>query len=225
MGWSSSPYEERIWDLLLASINNEYGVAGLMGNLFAESGLYPLRIQRSDSTSPINTYYNSLVNNGTISKEEFAVYPDGYNSLGWYYSTASGGVKSVYVPGYGTYGKGWGLAQWTTADRKRNMYDRCFPDIGNLERQVSFLIWELQSHYSGTWNILLSATSIAEASDYVLTHFEQPPEETWESEKVKRRRYSEKIYEANTGRPPVPVFDKILYGAVRDVLRRLIIHA
>ena len=37
--------KETIWNLLLADIGNEIGVAALMGNLQAESGLIPYRVQ------------------------------------------------------------------------------------------------------------------------------------------------------------------------------------
>ena len=33
---------KKIWDYLIGKIGNEYGVAGLVGNLYAESGLFPL---------------------------------------------------------------------------------------------------------------------------------------------------------------------------------------
>ena len=36
--------EEKIWNFLREKIINEYGTAGLMGNLYAESGLNPLNL-------------------------------------------------------------------------------------------------------------------------------------------------------------------------------------
>ena len=36
--------EEKIWNFLKEKIINEYGAAGLMGNLYAESGLNPLNL-------------------------------------------------------------------------------------------------------------------------------------------------------------------------------------
>lgn len=219
MGWSSSPYEETIWHLLMNAINNEYGVAGLMGNLFAESGLFPLIIEGSGSSSnPVNTYYAEQVNTNTIPRDEFASYPLGSGVLGWTYYRASGGARRVTIPSYGDFGKGWGLAQWTTTARKRNFYDRCFPNIGSLELQVAFLIWELQNSYAPVWNVLINARTIDEASDYVLEHFEEPPD--IEGKRQERRDYSLEIFKANTGST-----SKLRYGAVRDVLRRLIIHA
>ena len=37
--------EEKIWNFLIEEIKNEYGVAGLMGNLQAEAGLNPKNLQ------------------------------------------------------------------------------------------------------------------------------------------------------------------------------------
>ena len=36
--------EKNIWDYLIKEINNPYGVAGLMGNIYAESGMIPNRV-------------------------------------------------------------------------------------------------------------------------------------------------------------------------------------
>ena len=45
-----SEYEKQIWDALNADIQNDYGVAGMMGNLYAESSLFPGRVE-GDFTS------------------------------------------------------------------------------------------------------------------------------------------------------------------------------
>ena len=37
--------EKNIWDYLIKEINNPYGVAGLMGNIYAESGMIPNRVE------------------------------------------------------------------------------------------------------------------------------------------------------------------------------------
>ena len=40
---------EKIWYFLIEKLNNPYGVAGLMGNLYAESGLRPNNLQNTSS--------------------------------------------------------------------------------------------------------------------------------------------------------------------------------
>jgi len=42
--------EQKIWNYLMAHFNNKYGVAGLMGNLKAESALSPINLQDSFET-------------------------------------------------------------------------------------------------------------------------------------------------------------------------------
>jgi hypothetical protein len=37
--------EEKIWNYLYDNLKNEYAVAGLMGNLYAESALSPINLQ------------------------------------------------------------------------------------------------------------------------------------------------------------------------------------
>jgi hypothetical protein len=39
--------EEKIWNFLSDKIKNDYGVAGLMGNLYAESALVPTNLQNT----------------------------------------------------------------------------------------------------------------------------------------------------------------------------------
>lgn len=39
--------EKRIWDFLINSGFNAYAAAGIMGNLFAESGLNPTNVEDS----------------------------------------------------------------------------------------------------------------------------------------------------------------------------------
>lgn len=146
-------------------IGNAYGVAGLMGNLAAESGLIPYRVQ-GDNTVPY-TYsqeYTAQVDAGTISENDFV-----YN---------------------GPNGGGYGLAQWTYYTRKQGLYDLwksgSYPSIGSLSLGLDYLSQEIQSSYSAVWTSLQNATSIRSASDIVLTDYESPADQ---SETVQLYRY------------------------------------
>lgn len=88
---SSMPNERQIWDTLYAKIGNPYGAAGLMGNLYAESGLLPNNLQDS---------YES--------------------SLGYSDASYTGAVDSGAYTGFASDSAGYGLAQWTAQDRKEN---------------------------------------------------------------------------------------------------------
>ena len=59
--------EEKIWNYLFTKINNPYGVAGLMGNLYAESGLRPDNLQNSyeKSLGLTDAQYTAAVDNGS----------------------------------------------------------------------------------------------------------------------------------------------------------------
>lgn len=143
---------KRIWNYLMNKIGNEYGVAGLMGNLEAESGLHPDRVQGDIPYSSYSKEYTAKVDNGTISEYDFV-----HN---------------------GPNGGGYGLAQWTFSSRKQALYDRYknggYPSIGDLTLALDYLWYELQTSYKGVLSVLQTATSVREASDKVLHDFEKP---------------------------------------------------
>ena len=152
--------EQKIWDFLLDAIGNQYGVAGLMGNLYAESALQPNNLQNSyeKKLGMNDVQYTAAVDNGS--------YTNFVNDAA-----------------------GYGLAQWTYWSRKQNLYQyakQCGVSIGDLTMQLEYLIRELKG-YTTVWNTLLVATSVKEASDVVLTQFEKPADQ---SEKVKNTRAS-----------------------------------
>lgn len=142
----------RIWSYLLGKLGNEYGVAGLMGNLEAESGLHPDRVQGDIPYSNESKEYTAKVDNGTITEYDFV-----YNGPG---------------------GGGYGLAQWTYHTRKQGLYDMWksggYDSIGSLELALDYLWHELTTSYKGVVSVLKSATSVREASDKVLHDFERP---------------------------------------------------
>ena len=73
-----SEYEKPIWDALMAEIRNEYGVAGLMGNLYAESSLFPGRVQGDFSPGYANSVqYTQQLNAGQISENDFVYHGPG----------------------------------------------------------------------------------------------------------------------------------------------------
>ena len=65
--------------------------------------------------------------------------------------------------------------------------------ISDLDMQLAFLCSELETKYPGVLAKLQSATSIREASDYVLIHFEAPYDQS-ESVKAQRAGYGSAYY-------------------------------
>lgn len=159
--------EEKIWKFLKSKGFTDFGVAGLMGNLYAESGLSPINLQ--------NSYEKKL--NFTDQSYTQAVDNGGYTNF----------VKDA---------AGYGLAQWTYWSRKQNLlnYARSVgKSIGDLDMQLEFLCKEL-SGYSVVWKTLQSATSVFEASNAVLLQYERPANQS-EAVQNKRASYGQTYYD------------------------------
>ena len=143
-----SKVEKQIWDFFKSKGLNDFGIAGLMGNLQAESGLKANNLQ--------NTYEKKL----GYTDESYTVAVD----------------RNTY-PNFVTDAAGYGLAQWTYWSRKQNLlqYAKLLGvSIGNLDMQLSFLYNELTTKYPTVWQSLQQATSVDEASNVVLLKYEKP---------------------------------------------------
>jgi len=139
--------EKLIWDFFLSKINNTYGVAGLMGNLYVESRLKSTYLQ------------SSYAKNLGMTGEEYTKAVD------------NGSYKDFI-----TDKAGYGLAQWTFWSRKEQLYNFAKEQkvsIGDLHMQLNFLWNELQG-YKTVVDALCIATSVREASDVVATKYEKP---------------------------------------------------
>lgn len=138
-----------IWDFLKKEGFSDFGVAGLMGNLDAESALRPNNLQ--------DTYSHSL----GLSDAEYTTKVDNGTYTNFVRDSA-----------------GYGLAQWTYWSRKENLLNYAKSknkSIGDLEMQLEFLVKELKTSYKNSvYNILVNATTVQQASDVVLMNFERP---------------------------------------------------
>lgn len=137
--------ETTIWNFLKSNGLNDYGAAGLMGNLFAESGLKPNNLQNS---------YESVLNmndNAYVSAVDSGKYTNFANDRA-----------------------GFGLAQWTYPSRKQALLSFCKAagvSIGDLEAQLKFLLKELSESFPAVLKVLKGAMSVREASNAVLLKF------------------------------------------------------
>lgn len=166
--------EQTIWNFLMDKLGNAYGVAGLMGNLYAESALKPTNLQ--------NTYEKSL--GMTDAQYTAAVDNSSYGNF----------VRDS---------AGYGLAQWTYWSRKQNLLNYAQSvgkSIGDLTMQMEFLWKELQS-YSSVLTTLKNATSLLEASNIVLFKYEAPANQ---GETVQKTRcsYGQTYYDKYAGKKP-----------------------
>lgn len=155
--------KEKIWRYLISAGMTKAGAAGMMGNLQAESGLIPNRVEELclKRLAEVGKYYThatytAFVDDGTISMSEFM------NPL----------------PG-AQYG--YGLAQWTTPSRKAGLYTLAKAkkaSIGDLSVQLEWLISELKMEYKDVWKTLTTTDDLMTASNAVLMHFEMPADQS-----------------------------------------------
>ena len=154
-----------IWNYLMDKIHNPFGVAGLMGNLKAESGLNPCNLQNSAE-----------------------------KKLGLDDATYTSSVDCGAYGNFVNDNFGYGLAQWTSSGRKKALYDmRKNRSIGDLDLQLEFLYYELTTSYKCVLNVLKNAKSVRQASDCVLTKFERPKDQS-DAVKAKRANYGIEFY-------------------------------
>ena len=158
---------KRIWDFFTAKGLNAYAVAGVMGNLYAESALNPRNLQ------------------GTYERK-----------LGFTDESYTRAVDNGMYRNFVRDSAGYGLAQWTYWSRKQgllNYAQSVHKSIGDLDMQLEYLWKELKT-YKGVMTALTVATSVREASDAMLTGYEKPANQE-ESVKVKRATFGQKYYD------------------------------
>ena len=192
--------EEKIWNYLKAQGLSSAGAAGLMGNLYAESGLIPTNLQ--------NTYEKKL----------------GYSDAAYTAAVDSGAYTNFIRDS-----AGYGLAQWTYWSRKQALQQyakSCKKSIGDLEMQLGFLMKELAGSFKAVLATLKTASSVRAASDAVLIQFERPADQS-EAAKVRRAGYGQKYYDkyakpapsgTQTGNAAGAATEKTLRQKVVDII-------
>ena len=155
-----------IWDRLYAEIQNPYGVAGVMGNFMAESGLRANNLQNSfeKSLGMTDEQYTVAVDNGTYTN--FIQDRAGY---GLYQATF-----------------------WSIKESLLNFAKASGKSIGDRDMQVNHFLKMMREEYTAIWKVLTTAKSVREASDAVLLKFERPANQS-EAVQVKRAGYGEEF--------------------------------
>ena len=174
--FSPNAYTQTIWDYLYGVIGNEYGVAGMMGNLYHESHCYPNMLY-GDSAPPtsLSINYTTRVDNHEMSRASF--------------------ISS----------RAYGLAQWLSSGRKANLYDGVWTggsqpssgnSIGSLTRGLKMIEWELtEGGYGSTLSACQSATNTDYATERVFTLYEGAGDDTL----GQRQHYAQQIYDTYAG--------------------------
>lgn len=174
-----------IWNFLKGKGLNDYAIAGVMGNLKAESALNPKNLQ--------NTYEKKL---GFTDETYTAAVDDGsYDNF----------VKDK---------AGYGLAQWTYWSRKQNLLKfakAAHVSIGDLQMQLDFF-WEELQGYKSVMGTLAVATSVREASDAVMLNYERPANQSETAQKKRASygqaffdKYGSSVGEVETKKEPIAV--------------------
>ncbi|ORX42226.1 hypothetical protein BCR36DRAFT_291229, partial [Piromyces finnis] len=159
----NAPY---IWSFLLSKIENAYGAAGMIGNLYAESrlrsndleGIYEKSLGKTDEQ------YTKEVDNGTYKK-------------------------------FTTDSAGYGLVQWTSSKRKQGLLEYAKEQkksIGDLQMQLDYFWIELNNNYKDVLSALKSAKSVKEASNKVVLEYEIPKDRS-NSVLEKRAKFGEML--------------------------------
>jgi hypothetical protein len=164
-----------IWNFLNEWLGNDYGVAGLMGNLDAESSLNPINLQNTYNTefNVSDAEYTAQVDAG----QRIFVDSAGYGLAQWTYHTRKRGLLEFAVA------KG------------------C--SIGCLRTQLEFLKKEMEEDFTSLVQTLKNAKSVREASDAVLTVYERPAD-MGEAVKAKREQMGQVYLKKFTQTNPEP---------------------
>lgn len=160
--------EEKIWNYLKAAGLSDEGAAGLMGNLYAESGLSPVNLQNSFE-----------------------------KKLGYTDASYTAAVDSGSYTNFARDRAGYGLAQWTYCTRKAALLAFVQAEgrsVGDLEGQLGFLLHELKTAYPSVLAALKTAGDVAAASNAVLLKFERPADQG-EAVKLRRAQYAQACYD------------------------------
>jgi len=136
-----------IWDYFKGKGLTDFAIAGIMGNLYVESGFKATNLQ--------NSYEKAL----------------GYTDVTYTAAVDSGGYKNFVNDK-----AGYGLAQWTYWTLKQGLLDFAKSkgkSIGDFGMQLDFLWGELQ----GLLPQFKVANSVRAASDIMLLQYERPAEQ------------------------------------------------
>jgi len=153
------------------------GAFGVLGNLYAESGVVPNNLENyyAQKWGITDEEYTEMVNDGRITREQF--------------------ISEA----------GYGIAQWTFWSRKAGLYDLAknnLKSIDDIDMQAEYLIRELKT-YEDVWETITNSRNLKECSDIVLLDFERPADQSAEN---RQRRYEigKELMESYKPEPVVP---------------------
>lgn len=164
--------EAKIWNYLKGKGLSDHGVAGLMGNLYAESGLRPDNLQNTYETKlgMTDTQYVAAVDSGTYTN--------------FVHDSAGFGL--------------WQLTYWSRKEGFLKYAKGKGKSIGDLETQLEYLLIELEQY--GLLSALKTATDVRVVSNLILLKFEKPAGMNSKATQDKRAGYGQGYFEKYTGK-------------------------
>lgn len=168
---SQTQNERTVWNFLKRKGLTDQGAAGLMGNLYCESGI------------------ESVI-------YEWAYHPSIGLSNEQYVAQVNSGAYTNFVYDQA----GFGLAQWTYWSRKQGLLDRCRGNIGDMNCQLEYLFVELEGQFARVLSHLRSSTDLYSCTSKVMIEFESPYDQS-ASAIAGRNSHSQRYYNmfANPG--------------------------
>ena len=161
--------ESKIWQALKQIGFTDFASAGIMANIFVESGFKPDNVQNSfEKRLGTDAEYTKKVNERTYTREQFANDSAGY-----------------------------GLCQWTYHTRKSALYDFCMcrsTKIDNIVDQLLFMTQECRN--SGLFDRLNKCTSPYDAGVLFMLNFEKPKDQSVTAQK-RRGELAVRFYNDN----------------------------
>lgn len=160
---------QKVWNYLRGKGYTKTATAGIMGNLYAESGLLSNNVQNSyESKVGDDVSYTAKVDNGSYSRDKF---------------------KNDSV--------GYGLAQWTYNTRKAGLYDHAKSNnasISDLGIQLDYLDNEVIDAMPNYRKI----NTVRGASNRWLFDFEKPADQSPKVQDT-RAKYAQQYYDKFSG--------------------------
>ena len=168
---------KKVWKFFKSKGWTDEGVAALMGNLKKESGIEPVRLQ------------GDMKKGRERSKK---------------YMEDADKSEQTFAPADPKKQIGFGLAQWTTPDRKSNLWNFTHDkgkSVGDLDSQLEYLNKELEGPYRRVTKQIKNSKHLADAARIVLQKFEVARDRNLPSEIEERASLAQGVYNEFSGKP------------------------
>lgn len=176
---------EKIWFALIGAGYSKEVAAGIMGNLYAESGLNPSLAEtgsKLSATGMTSEQYTAAVNKKTYSKNKFI-----YDEIGY------------------------GLMQWTYCSRKKGLYEYCQDkNINDEDAQIKYMLKELKSYKDARW---VNAKTVEEATEQFCNLVENPSVPHMETRKKMALKYYNDMKDKTIGNYSGTAVEKMMQAA------------